>query len=109
MPTVAANWPVPLPAIELRGKSVQLELLTAEHERELLRICQDEQIWRYLTSYGGTPDALHACLEAALRDYASGSALPFVIRAARDRADGNNGRVIGTTRLKNLSRANRNG
>ncbi len=117
MPTAAANWPVPLQAVELRGKSVQLEPLTAAHEPELLEICQDEQIWRYLTSYGGTPDALHAYLGAALCDYASGSALPFVIRAApdgssgsaaRDRTDGNNGRVIGMTRLKNLSRANRN-
>lgn len=108
MPTAAANWPVPLPAVSLRGKSIQLELLTAAHERELLRICEDEQIWRYLTSYGGTPETMHAYLEAALCDYASGSALPFVIRAARGANHGGNGRVIGMTRLKNLSRANRN-
>src|SRR6185437_3439564 len=128
MPTAAANWPVPLPALELRGKSVALEPLAAAHERELLDICQDEQIWRYLTSYGGTPEAMHEYLQAALRDYASGSALPFVIRAAggdvsdgaagdgshgttRDGSAGNDasdGRVIGMTRLKNLSRANRN-
>ena len=123
MPTTAVNWPVPLPAVELRGQSVQLEPLTAAHERELLQICQDEQIWRYLTSYGGTPEAMHGYLQAALCDYVSGSALPFVIRAARDggnecaaRAgsdrgkgrDDRDGRVIGMTRLKNLSRANRN-
>ena len=108
MLTAAANWPVPLPAVPLRGKSLQLELLTAAHERDLVEICQDEQIWRYLTSYGGAPDAMHAYLEAALCDYASGSALPFVIRAARDAHNGSTGRVIGMTRLKNLSRANRN-
>jgi len=116
MPTDGANWRVPLPAVELRGRSIRLEVLTVEHERELLEICQDEQIWRYLTSYGGTPEAMHAYLEAALCDHASGSALPFVIRAARDensgsalrdRSDANHGRVIGMTRLKNLSRANR--
>jgi len=120
MPTLAANWPVPLPALELRGKSVALEPLAAAHERELLDICQDEQIWRYLTSYGGTPEAMHEYLQAALRDYASGSALPFVIRAAREgnngsdgsdkseAGEGREGRVIGMTRLKNISRANRN-
>ena len=120
MPTAAANWPVPLSALELRGKSVTLEPLAPEHERQLLDICQDEQIWRYLASYGGTPEAMHEYLQAALRDYASGSALPFVIRAAREgnngsdgsdkseAHDGCEGRVIGMTRLKNLSRANRN-
>ena len=121
MPTLAANWPVPLPGLALRGEDVTLEPLAPEHERELLDICQDEQIWRYLTSYGGTPEAMHEYLQAALRDYASGSALPFVIRAAREgnngsdgsdkseAHDGCEGRVIGMTRLKNLSRANRNG
>jgi len=120
MPTAAANWPVPLPVLALRGEAVTLEPLAPEHERELLDICQDEQIWRYLTSYGGTPEAMHEYLQAALRDYASGSALPFVIRAAREgnngsdgsdkseAHDGCEGRVIGMTRLKNLSRANRN-
>jgi RimJ/RimL family protein N-acetyltransferase len=123
MPTAAANWPVPLPTLALRGEAVTLEPLAPEHEPELLNICQDEQIWRYLTSYGGTPEAMHEYLQAALRDYASGSALPFVIRAAGDRSNGSDGgdkseagegrdaregRVIGMTRLKNLSRGNRN-
>jgi RimJ/RimL family protein N-acetyltransferase len=111
MPIAAANWPVPLPAVLLRGQYIQLEPLAIAHERELSQISQDEQIWRYLTSYGGTPEAMHGYLEAALRDYASGSALPFVIRTAGDQSgesDGSNGRVIGMTRLKNLSRTDRN-
>lgn len=102
MPTPPANWPVPLTPVEPCGQIVRLEVLTDKHESELSRICHDEQIWRYLTSYGGTPDAMHSYIEASLHDYSSGSALPFVIRAIPD------GSVIGMTRLKNLSREHRN-
>jgi RimJ/RimL family protein N-acetyltransferase len=97
-----ADWPVPLTSVQLHGKIVLLETLVPEHEHELSQISQDPQIWRYLTSYGGAPDALHRYLSNALYDYSSGSALPFVIRTASDR------RLIGMTRLKNLSREHRN-
>lgn len=102
MPIAPANWPIPLLPVNLQGQMIRLEPLTPAHEPELLQICQDEQIWRYLTSYGGTPDAMQRYLQTALHDYASGSALPWVIRGASD------GSVIGMTRLKNLSRADRN-
>jgi RimJ/RimL family protein N-acetyltransferase len=102
MVTLPANWPVPLIPVELCGRIVRLEVLTEKHEPDFTHICQDEQIWRYLTSYGGTPDAMHQHIEASLRDYRSGSALPFVIRNIAD------GTVIGMTRLKDLSREHRN-
>jgi N-acetyltransferase len=92
----------PLAPVELCGELVHLELLAPKHEPELAKICQDDQIWQYLTSYGGTPDAMHRYLNASLQDYASGSALPFVIRAISD------GSVMGMTRLKNLSHEHRN-
>lgn len=75
-----ANWPIPLVPVTLRGRFVQLEPLAADHESELSNICEDEEIWRYLTSYGGTAHAMHCYIEACLRDYLSGSAYPFVIR-----------------------------
>jgi N-acetyltransferase len=96
-----SNWPVPLTPIELPGRIVQLEPLTDAHEPELSKICQDEQIWRFLTSYAGTPGSMHHYVQASLRDYISGSALPFVIRATSD------GALIGMTRLKNVSREHR--
>jgi N-acetyltransferase len=46
---------------------------------------------------------MHQYIQAGLHDYLSGSALPFVTRATSD------GRVIGMTRLKNLSRDHRHG
>lgn len=101
MPNTPAEWPVPLIPVELRGQVVQLELLSDEHEPELMKICSDEQIWNYLTSYGGTPDAMHRYLQSAVCDYLSGSAVPFVIRVI------SKGSVVGLTRLKNVSRENR--
>jgi N-acetyltransferase len=102
MPTTPANWPVPLTAVELHGQIVKLEVLTCQHEPELSQICQDEQIWRYLTSYGGNSQAIHRYLKTALDEHQSGSAIPFVIRAISD------GSTIGMTRLKNISREHRN-
>jgi N-acetyltransferase len=101
MPSFPANWPAPLTAVELRGHIVQLEPLAVAHAPELTQICQDEQIWRYLTSYGGAPDDMRRYLETSLRDYFSGSALSFVIRALGER------NVIGMTRLKDISREHR--
>jgi RimJ/RimL family protein N-acetyltransferase len=103
MPSFPANWPAPLPTVELRGHIVQLEPLAAAHESDLAKICEDERIWRFLTSYGGNYDAMRRYIEGALRDYLSGAALPFVIRTR------SNQNVIGTTRLKNISREHRNG
>jgi RimJ/RimL family protein N-acetyltransferase len=102
MSSFPANWPTPLTAVKLHGHIVQLEPLAVGDEPNLVQICQDERIWRYLTSYGGTHEAMRRYLEGAMRDYLSGSALPFVIRA-RSNQD-----VIGTTRLKNISREHRN-
>ncbi|MBV9294045.1 MAG: GNAT family N-acetyltransferase [Acidobacteriaceae bacterium] len=83
------------------GRTVQLEPLAAEHEAELSEIAQDEEIWEYLTSYGGSPEAMRLYLKTALEDYARGNALPFVIRANHDRS------IIGLTRLKNIAREHR--
>lgn len=96
-----ADWPVPLNSVQLRGAIVQLELLAPEHEAHLLRICQQPQIWSYLTTYGGSAEAMHRYVSASLQDYASGTALPFIIRTASD------GSVVGMTRLKNVSREHR--
>jgi N-acetyltransferase len=101
MPFTAADWPVPISPVFLQGKVVRLEPLVPDHEAELLKISDDAQIWRYLTNYAGSRDAMHNYLDASLRDYLSGTAQPFVVRAISD------GRVIGTTRLKNMSRENR--
>ncbi len=80
---------------------MRLEPLTLDHERELLEICGDPEIWRFTTSEAQTPASLRMYLENALRDYAAGTALPFVVRLLRT------GRLVGLTRLKNISKENR--
>lgn len=98
-----ADWPIPLPPITLTGELVRLESLNSDHETELAAISGTEEIWRYLSHYGGTPDALHIYLCQAITDYNSGLAHPFVVRSRSDQ------RVAGLTRLKELSRIHRKG
>ncbi|HLJ91120.1 MAG TPA: GNAT family protein [Candidatus Angelobacter sp.] len=101
MPLISADWPVPISPGFLQGRIIRLEPLASSHETELLKIADDEQIWRYLSSDARTPRSMHDYVNAALRDHLAGTALPFVVRASLD------GRVIGMTRLKSMSRENR--
>ncbi len=103
MPSHRADWPIPLDPIVLRGEIVRLEPLLPDHEPELVEISRDQRIWRYLSSDGGSPQAMRAYLEQAFRDCRSGSAAPFVIRTTLQE------RVVGMTRLKELSREHRTG
>ncbi|HLJ47013.1 MAG TPA: GNAT family N-acetyltransferase [Bryobacteraceae bacterium] len=81
---------------------MRLEPLTLDHERELLEICGDPEIWRFTTSEAQTPATMRAYLDVALHDYSAGTALPFVVRLLRTES------VVGMTRLKNLSSTNLN-
>ena len=101
MAIVSADWPIPIDETLLEGLAIRLEGLRDSHTQELATIAQDADIWRYLTSYGGSPKAIKQYLEDARQDHLAGSALPFVIRTLSD------GRLIGMTRLKQMSRQNR--
>ena len=98
---VPALWPVPLPTQLLAGRLVRLEPLTFEHVEALFNAGQSEHIWTYTTSDAGTPKAMTDYVVGLLREYEQGTALPFAVclRATNQ--------VVGATRLKNLSRANR--
>lgn len=98
---VPASWPIPLPTLPLAGHLVRLEPLQREHAAALVRAGQDEVVWRYTTSYAGLVEAMRRYVDGLLRAYAEGTALPYVVRHL------NTGRIVGVTRLKNLSRANR--
>jgi RimJ/RimL family protein N-acetyltransferase len=101
MPLSLADWPVPIPPVHLLGRVVRLEPLGPDHEAELRGFSDDGEIWRYLTSRVESPGGMREYLDASLRAYRAGTALPFVVRAA------SGGGVIGMTRLKSLSRENR--
>jgi RimJ/RimL family protein N-acetyltransferase len=75
--------------------------LCEAHFAELLTFAENTEIWRYLTSRPKTPGLMRAYLDGLLRDYASGAALPFVVRRQ------SSGEIAGITRFKSLSREHR--
>jgi RimJ/RimL family protein N-acetyltransferase len=85
----------------MQGRLVRLEPLRPDHEIELLTIARNPEIWRYTQSDASSPAGLHEYVDRALRDYAAGTAAPFVVRLCET------GRLAGFTRLKNISAANR--
>jgi len=100
MPVHPADWPVPVPSRTLAGSLVSLEPLSERHFPELVPFADVPEIWRYLTSRPQTPDRIQAYLDGLLRDYASGVALPYVVRRS-------NNEIAGMTRFKSLSREHR--
>jgi RimJ/RimL family protein N-acetyltransferase len=101
MPVQPADWPTPLPPVSLPGRLVCLEYLCEAHFAELLTFAEHTEIWRYLTSRPKTPDLMRAYLDGLVRDYASGSAMPFVVRRQ------SSGEIVGITRFKSLTREHR--
>ncbi len=96
-----ASWPVPLPTRALSGRLVRLEPLKPEHGAKLLLAGQHDDVWTYTTSDARTPDAMARYVDGLRREYTAGTALPFVVRWRTT------GGIVGATRLKRLSRANR--
>lgn len=95
-----AHWPTPLPSTELRGHLVRLEPLTEEHIPELQTIGGHEEIWTYTSSRAASEDAMQQYVAGLLLEYSEGTSLPFAVRHEETRC------IVGTTRLKKLSRAN---
>jgi RimJ/RimL family protein N-acetyltransferase len=101
MPAQPADWPTPLPPVSLPGRLVCLEPLSQAHFADLLTFAENTEIWRYLASRPKTPGLMRAYLDGLLRDYASGAAMPFVVRLQ------SSGEIAGVTRFKSLSREHR--
>ena len=98
---VPASWPTPLRSVTFTGQLVRLEPLRREHEFALRQAGQAEAVWRYTTSHARTPEAMRRYVDGLLCAYNRGTALPYAVRQLRT------GRIVGATRLKDLSRTNR--
>ena len=85
--------------VTLEGRYVRLEPLTLGHEEALSRVGLDEDVWRWIPVSVRTRQEMAAYVETALRDQASGMALPFV------QVEKSSGRVVGSTRCANIERA----
>jgi N-acetyltransferase len=82
--------------VVLEGRHVRLEPLRLDHARALLAAASGPRDTYGFTTVPADEPAMAGYIEAALRDQASGRALPFatVARAA--------GRVVGSTRFGNI-------
>jgi N-acetyltransferase len=87
--------------VALLGRHVRLEPLSLQHCAGLSEVGLDEELWRWIPTPVRTPQQMTEYVEAALKEQAAGTALPFAqIEAAT-------GRVIGSTRYANIERLHR--
>ncbi len=87
--------------VVLEGRFVRLEPLSLEHHPALCEVGLDPELWRWTLSLVRTPAEMRAYIEAALEAQAQGTALPLATR------DLTSGRIVGSTRFGNISRADR--
>ena len=84
--------------LTLEGRYVRLEPLTQGHVEALSAVGLDADLWRWIPVPVRTREEMAAYVETALREQASGMALPFV------QVEKSSGRVIGSTRYGNIER-----
>lgn len=81
--------------VVLEGRHVRLEPLTVGHAENLARAAADGELWNSDVTIIPKPDGMKAYVEAALKGFALGFELPFVIL----RKTGSAAEVVGTTRF----------
>ena len=84
--------------VTLEGRYVRLEPLTPGHVEALSAVGLDPDLWRWIPIPVRTREEMAAYVETALREQASGVALPFV------QVEKSSGRVTGSTRYGNIER-----
>ena len=82
--------------ITLEGARVGLEPMTRDHVADIAAAARDGELWTIRVTSVPAPGEEQAYVEAALKGYADGHMLPFVVR---DKASG---KVIGSTRYHDI-------
>jgi N-acetyltransferase len=82
--------------VTLPSASVRLEPMTADHVAGLEAAARDGELWNLRVTSVPAPGETAGYVEAALRGYADGHMLPFVV------VDASSGRVIGSTRYHDI-------
>jgi hypothetical protein len=77
----------------LRGRIVELHVLTAVDYKELAISYLDFEVWRSTVAKISTVEQLREYLDRAMEQLVEGSAVPFLIRLVED------GTAVGSTRL----------
>jgi N-acetyltransferase len=87
--------------VTLRGTTVRLEPMTADHVEALTLVGLEPELWRWIPHQVSTRDEMRAYVGTALEEFRKGAALPFVtIANATDQ-------VVGSTRYANIDLPNR--
>ena len=87
--------------LTLQGRHVRLEPMSMDHHAGLCSIAFDETLWQWVPTALRTPNDVRDYIESALGDRSTGVAIPFVT------VERSTGRVVGSTRFANISRADR--
>lgn len=87
--------------VTLEGHLVRLEPLTTGHVDALSTVGLDADLWRWTNALVRSSDDMRRYVETALQWQADGTALPFATMHLGEN------RVVGSTRLANIDRANR--
>jgi len=90
-----------LAPVTLAGRHVRLVPLEPAHAGPLADVGLDPELWRLTSSHVADRAGMRAWVDAALRDAAAGTALPFATTLAAD------GTVVGSTRLGSYAPAHR--
>jgi N-acetyltransferase len=92
--------PMKVEPVTLEGNFVRLEPLSLAHFDALCEVGIDEELWRFTTTNISAPEHMRAYVEAALKEHAQGTALPFAT------VEKSSGRVVGSTRFANIDCVN---
>ncbi|WP_019911129.1 GNAT family N-acetyltransferase [Paenibacillus sp. HW567] len=87
---------------ELKGSFIRLVPMEDIHRPELVELLQNPQIWECTWRKISTVEQVNELIETALANKEKGSEIPFVM------VERSSGKVIGTSRIKNLDRTHRN-
>lgn len=87
--------------VTLEGVHLRLEPLSEAHCAALSAVGLDEELWRWIPAPVRTPEEMAAYIALALKEQASGRALPFAV------VEKSSERVIGSTRYGNIELAHR--
>ncbi len=82
--------------VTLDGRGVRLEPLTQAHHADLCEVGLDEELWRLTTVHIRTTEDMKKYIDAAIKDFAEGKALPFAI------IEKTSNKAVGSTRFGNI-------
>jgi RimJ/RimL family protein N-acetyltransferase len=94
----AQQW---LSAVELKGKTVMLVPLKAEHASALVKAASDVELWNLWFTGVPSKNSINAYIEFALAQQDAGTSLPFVV------VENSSQKIIGSTRFCNADTVNK--